>query len=608
MQRFLGQPRFWLSVSLVGALAVACSEYDSSSSGNPTFPKPGAPCTGEGAPKCGAHGHCAEGSSGAAATCACDEGYTGAACADCAAGLQDDDHDGVCAPKCGDKSCAAHERCTAGNGPPTCACAPGYAAAQSDSGCVWAGVVKDPTFSNTPNGAWELENASLDPTVSTATGGGALSDPGAAVATPSTATCPDKIARVRQTFEMPSALESEPLALTTRAFGVNCGFFGLGCLGFPKWRNEGRLLTPLDIFVFNGNGTTRTYCLGERWYGRTVKLEHDITGGCASATFYQDHTEIAPAAECALPGSVYNANFEGNGGWDVSNVDADSIAEVKESIGTNGSRAGHLAGKRYCKNPTISGSISIPEVAGKKVALSLSYKGSLGDSANVYLGPFSLGALKGLNAFETAKFCLPDATKGLAWPLRIALPNVPAPSGFDCTTATGTRDFIFDDLALVADATCPDAVPIADPTFDERPANTPQWVAESDGISNAVIQAGGRAGRAAVLSTAKYCHSASINSLLSMPEFDATEGYAIRFFQKGNVPAGQSLTTTFGDVPVSAAWEQRTQCLPHTFAGSAYNLSFSASFNVGGSCEANASSMIWIDDIDLVKDPTCVGK
>lgn len=608
MQRFLGEPRFWLALGILGTLAVACSEYDSSSSGNPVFPKPGASCTGDGAPKCGAHGHCAEGSSGGAATCTCDEGYTGAACADCAEGLQDDDHDGVCAAKCGDKSCGLHERCTQGPAGPTCACAPGYAASPTGSACAWVGVIKDPTFANTPAGAWEVENASLDPAVTSVAGGGTLSDPGAVIANPTSAACPDKVASVRQTFEMPTTLESEGLALTTRSYGVNCGFLGLSCLGFPKWRNEGRFLTPLDIFVFNGGGTTRTYCLGERWYGRTVKLEHNITGGCASATFYQDHTEILPSAECALPGNVYNANFDGTGGWDVSNVDADSIAEVKEAIGTGGSRAGHLAGKRYCKNPTLTGNISIPETTGKKIALSLSYKGSLGDSANVYLGQFSLGSLKGLNSFETAKFCLPEATKGLAWPLRIALPNVQPPAGSDCTSAAGTRDFIIDDLALVADASCPDVVPIADPTFDDRPANTPQWIGESDGISSAVLQSGGRSGRAAVLSTSKYCHNAAMNAILSIPEFDATDGYAIRFFQKGNVPSGQNLTTTFGDVVVSSGWEQRSQCLPHTFAGAPYNLSFSTSFNVGGSCEANASSTIWIDDIELVKDATCAGK
>lgn len=515
-------------------------------------------------------------------------------------------------PKCGAASCGAHERCSTASGTPTCTCAPGYAKAQGATTCTWSGVVQDPTFANTPADAWQVENGTLDPAITVAVGGGALLDPGAVVFTPSTATCPDKISRVRQTFEMPAAAEAEGLALTSRTYGTNCGgFLGLNCLGFPKWRNEGRLLTPFDIFIFGASGTTRTYCLGERWYGKTMKLEHDVTGGCAGATFYLDHLEIAPAAECALPGRVFNDNFDGVGGWEVSGADADSIAEVKEALGTNASRGGHLGGKRYCKNPTLTGSISIPEATGKKIALAVTYRGSLGDNTNVYLGPFALGSMKGLSTPERASFCIPDAAKGLAWPLRIALPNLSPPAPFDCTTAPGTRDVVVDDLALVVDETCNESVVVADPDFDSRLPNTPSWLSESDGVASAVLQNGGRTKRAAVLSTPRFCHSASVNSMMSMPEFDATEGYALRFWQKGNVTAGQQLTTTFGDVPVSAAWEERSQCLPRQYAGNVYQLNFSSSFSTlptNVSCETPTNATIWIDDISIVKDAACIGK
>ncbi|MFO0666088.1 MAG: calcium-binding EGF-like domain-containing protein [Polyangiaceae bacterium] len=596
-----------------GALALffaslgACSEYDSPPK-DPEIPAV-VTCTSSSAPKCGAHGKCTNGTGGAPPTCACDEGYTGATCSECAPNLQDDDHDGVCLPKC-DAKCGAHERCNLTTGAPVCECAPGYARANAASACTWAGVVKDPTFGNTPAGAWQLENVALEPTITSApSGGGTLVDPGAAVMTPATATCPGKIGRLRQTFTMPTAAEGEGLALVTKTFGTNCGTFGLGCLAIPRWKNEGRMLTPLDFGFFSPSGNQRTFCIGERWYGRTVNLEHEITGGCSSgATFAQDHTDIVPSPECALPGTVYNADFDGTGGWDVSGADADSIAEVKESIGTNGSRGGHLGGKRYCKNPALSGNVSIPEFAGKKVALSLTYRGSLGDSANLQLAQFSFGSMKGLGTFERATYCLPDVTKGIAWTLRISLPNVPAPTGVDCANAPGTRDFVFDDLTLAPDPSCPDSVPIADPNFDSRPANTPAWMTDTDGIASSVIQAGGRTGRAGVIATSKYCHGASLSTLMSLPEYPETEGYAITFWQKGNVPSGQTLTTSFGDVPVSSAWEQRSQCLPRLYAGMPYQLNFSTSFNVGGSCEAASTSMIWIDDIEIVKDAACVGK
>ncbi|MBI5477335.1 MAG: hypothetical protein HY906_00680 [Deltaproteobacteria bacterium] len=48
---------------------------------------------------CGGHGHCAI--VAGAAACVCDTGYTGAACADCQSGYQDNDQNGTCRPTCG---------------------------------------------------------------------------------------------------------------------------------------------------------------------------------------------------------------------------------------------------------------------------------------------------------------------------------------------------------------------------------------------------------------------------------------------------------------------------------------------------------------------------
>ncbi|HRE91911.1 MAG TPA: hypothetical protein PK095_22520, partial [Myxococcota bacterium] len=76
---------------------------------------------------CGDHGACADGSG--AAMCVCETGYAGANCETCAAGYQDHDNDGVCAPDCATSGvqCGAHGACADASGAAVCVCNTGYA-------------------------------------------------------------------------------------------------------------------------------------------------------------------------------------------------------------------------------------------------------------------------------------------------------------------------------------------------------------------------------------------------------------------------------------------------------------------------------------------------
>jgi hypothetical protein len=76
---------------------------------------------------CSGHGTCADTSG--TATCTCDAGYTGASCSNCATGLQDKDNNMTCAPECSDRTCSGNGACNDNSGTATCTCNPGYTGA-----------------------------------------------------------------------------------------------------------------------------------------------------------------------------------------------------------------------------------------------------------------------------------------------------------------------------------------------------------------------------------------------------------------------------------------------------------------------------------------------
>ena len=78
---------------------------------------------------CGAHGACLD--TAGAAACACDAGYAGAACNACAVGFQDNDQNATCAANCATAglACGTHGACADASGAAACACAAGYAGA-----------------------------------------------------------------------------------------------------------------------------------------------------------------------------------------------------------------------------------------------------------------------------------------------------------------------------------------------------------------------------------------------------------------------------------------------------------------------------------------------
>ena len=89
-------------------------------------------CTSAGL-DCGVNGVCDDASGSVA--CACNDGYEGAACDECAAGYQDNDGDGICSEDCvaSGLDCGTNGVCDDSAGTAACACDTGYAGALCDS-------------------------------------------------------------------------------------------------------------------------------------------------------------------------------------------------------------------------------------------------------------------------------------------------------------------------------------------------------------------------------------------------------------------------------------------------------------------------------------------
>ncbi len=562
-------------------------------------------CADPNAPKC-AHGKCTE-NGGAPVTCACDAGYTGPLCADCAAGFQDKDANGTCAPVCAPTACGTHSACSDATGTATCACVTGYSL--SGTACTWTGGPLDPGFQNTPPNAWTM-TAGLEfhPTAA-----GSI-EPGI-VHFDNTMICTTK-ARVTQTVPMPLYSTAEPLALRVVNKVVCTDLGSQTCTesggsdvhGIGVSLNKG-FVEVASADAFSG----QVLCLGERAYGGPLELvltaEGDSCGGDVTYDAVIDHADIEPTPSCPVAGVIPNATFATSDGWVVSA--GGGIAEIVNGAGTAGARGAHVQAMHLGDVPSVSQNLSIPaDATTSHLALTMNFTGNQG-GLQVSMGGQDIGELIGASGAQVGKVCVPDWAKGMVLPVRIGADF--SNDGAGGASTFDYRDFTFDAVKWTSDPTCPAPASTVDPGF-ERTDPASAWVLHaSKGFNSTPISeikndaAAHTGSRSLHLAVAGGCTKATAVNYYTVPAATSTEGPAISFWYKAQASAGGELRATPSSValPAAAMWTKKLTCLDPKTSGRAAKMQLIFSATIPTCTTTFAQLDAYVDDVTAGTDPSC---
>jgi hypothetical protein len=563
---------------LLALLVVGCSSSDAT-------PPPGeialpeSRCRAIGIAGCENGGRCVE--EQGVAKCACAGGWSGATCNECAPGQS------CASPSCAATKCSVHAVCSEAGGPPTCSCVTGYAI--ENQVCVWKGVLRDPSFQNLPPGAWTVTNATLSPTAPGAKDPGILELAGPA--------CNPATTKVSQTVAMPPWEQSDALVLETTGESrcvvqVDVDVFvDVPCDPVRmSIDNRSRLLPGFSL-----TSTTTRRCLGEKAFGKTLALGFSPSHCDAmTSTIAIDRADILPSTECPLPGQIVNANFEGVGGW---TPEGGVGAEVVPGVGNQSSRGGRLKKATTCDAPALRGVFSVRQGIAKP-ALSFTARGGAGRRMRVLAGSAQIGNVIGTGVFQSATLCLPDFMKGDAESLVFSGSQDRRP--VTCGPADD-YEFVFDELELKSDPTCPDAAPIVDGGFERDDTDRYWWADAEPGQVNFVKGAGAKTGNGFATITHFVCQRFStISSAITIPEpMPGAGGAAIEFAYKAPAASNQTYIGPLGVLPAAPDWTVVKRCLPRD-PGGAFVAAFSLSSQ--SSCQGTTLS---IDDVRAVYDPAC---
>jgi hypothetical protein len=590
--------------------------------------------------ECGAHGKCAEIPGGI--TCNCDPEYTGSACNVCKVGYQDNDGNGSCLPTCATVTnlvCTPPMICGDATGVAQCTCPVGYTLDTTPT-CVWTGVVHDPGFTGTPANAWSVQPNGTGITFDTNASLSGMQDRGYAHIDGATMCSSNNNngppPRVFQQFDMPTATQSGPMSLTVSASAsYPNGDYAGGSVSLGPNMGQGGggfylQIGPSDTF------TTQKFCLGERQYGKGQRLEVGLYAGtfgnmnnaCTTTVGVQgliDRVDIAPDPTCPTVGKVFNGDFEsGASGWVPNGYSGD--AAVMAGVGANGTYGGRLQSSTQCDYAYLQGSLSAPiPTTMPNLGLRFNFKGSGGGqfaqiSVNGPLGGgFIASGLMGSPTFTSVTVCLPEWAKGNAESITLTMPQSVA----GCTGSPDGRSFVFDDLELVSEPSCPAQAFILDGDFEGNPAGSAWAWAFSpntqNGTTGGVLYSGGT--HYGSTSATKFCgdpynhaYDGTVQQMISMPQnMPQNSSYKVQFSYRttetnlgGTFSYSTQYNTEISLPSTGGMWQSATACINPYNSGPATQLTFRAKAKGGVNCgDTMTTQTLDIDNVVGTVVTTC---
>jgi hypothetical protein len=458
----------------------------------------------------------------------------------------------------------------------------GGAEPEYEEACVWSGVVEDPGFDDAS--VWTSRN-------------------GAVILSPGTASFPEpapcNLGSLSQEICVPT-LDSAEL-LQVEVSHTSGGALG-AAVGFGGFWNE--------LPNASSSWTTVRACLGERAYGNTFELAvapNRIPHDCSTSLSVRRMDIVPAAGMCPAPGTVFNGDFEAEGGWITG-----SFGAIEEGVGQDGSRALSLEPDYQCQvaRSTGVGSWPLPETVPTP-ALRFWSQGTGGRFIHVELGGVRkrIARVQNTGSATFTTVCLPPWAHGLATDLTFEMPTT---GSGQCSEAD--NGFLrIDDITVVSNEAC-----VADPHvlnggFEQQSEGVVTgWVLRTFGDATAELRNNAEEARTGEgvlrFEVTRECSSATASQTIRVPEPDGENGPAVRFWYRSTGLSNASFHTEIPRPRISrsaqAEWTEQVQCVSPALATRPMEVTF-LMLTPGICANTFPAERIYVDDVEAITHPDC---
>ena len=574
---------------------------------------------------CGPYSTCSDASG--LAICICPAGHTGDDCRECEAGLQDNNLDGSCLPDCAAAAldCGQDGSCSDYSGFAHCDCPLGM----SGDGCAECGA-----FFDDQGGVCVFEGVPLDPSFESLdiwqTAGGAVLEtaaegdraPGRAYFGPQ-AVCDG--ASVSQTFSIPAPDpgRSHQLVFSTQiSYCEDCSFFPPAHLDVSL---QGRTI-PAWALVSGSSWNRQGICLGAKAYAEPLlelafQVRAPFFADCTDPTVDDVHTVAVDDVYlltdgddwCPPVGELLNPDFESGligwrQGWWGGRV------EWMPSAGADASAGVTMSLNEGCGYTSLASVWSIPDTTDlPNPAVQLWLHASDSMELEFQSNGDAIGRITGTPHARMVRLCLPSWMSGMAFRSSFSLYGQS-----NCGPVSGINLHV-DLFSFVNEPACISNKGLLDGGFeiDARVSGLgSSWSLDTPDVnpqSLVVIQhdpANAHSGEGVLLlKVANVCDSPyAYQNVLTDPA-QVAAGQALRFWYRTDAIDQTSLDVygpgvghlSLGSSPI---WTQAQYCLqPHEDLVTPVSFRLSTG---GGSCINDIPiEQAWVDDVEIISDPTC---